>query len=182
VLFRSFLRAEQFNTIGMLMLLVSMAWAYFYFNDYLVPWYGGDVWEKLVQEYTEKGPLAYLWYTMLIVNIVIPWATLWNRKWRQTPWLLAVVGFGINIGMYIERYIIIPVTVTINRMPFTWRQYYPRVEIPLTIGTFALFLLLYMLASRVIPLVPVWEVQEGQEAHLIRKIGKAEVSTLSEME
>jgi molybdopterin-containing oxidoreductase family membrane subunit len=177
-----FLRKEQFNTIGMLMLLVSMAWAYFYFNDYLVPWYGGDVWEKLVQEYTEKGPLGYLWYTMLFCNIVAPWAVLWNKKWRQTPWLLAIVGLLINVGMYLERYIIIPVVVTINRMPFTWRQYEPRIEIPMTIATFALFLLLYMLASRIIPLVPVWEVQEGQEAHLIRKVGKAEVSTLSDLE
>src|SRR6476620_4313417 len=72
----------------------------------------------------------------------------------------AVVGVLINVGMYIERYIIIPVGVTITRMPFVWRQYYPRIEIPMTIGTFALFLLLYMLASRLIPLVPVWEVQE----------------------
>jgi Ni/Fe-hydrogenase subunit HybB-like protein len=180
--YKYFIRAEQFNTIGMLMLLVSMAWAYFYFNDYLVPWYGGDVWDKLVQEYTEKGPLAYLWFTMLIVNIAVPWATLWNKKWRETPWLLAIVGLLINVGMYLERYIIIPVGVTINRMPFTWRQYYPRIEIPMTIGTFALFLLLYMLASRLIPLIPVWEVQEGQEAHLIRRIGKAEISTLSDME
>jgi molybdopterin-containing oxidoreductase family membrane subunit len=52
----------------------------------------------------------------------------------------------------------------------------------MTIGTFALFLLLYMLASRVIPLVPVWEVQEGQEAHLLRKVGRTEVSTLSDLE
>jgi molybdopterin-containing oxidoreductase family membrane subunit len=168
--------------MGMLMLLVSMAWAYFYFNDYIVPWYGGDKWEKLVQEYTEKGPLGYLWYTMLIVNIAVPWATLWNKKWRETPWLLAIVGLLINVGMYLERYIIIPVGVTINRMPFTWRQYEPRIEVPMTIGTFALFLLLYMLASRLIPLIPVWEVQEGQEAHMIRKIGKAEISTLSDME
>jgi molybdopterin-containing oxidoreductase family membrane subunit len=180
--YKYFIRAEQFNTIGMLMLLVSMAWAYFYFNDYLVPWYGGDVWDKLVQEYTEKGPLAYLWYTMLIVNIAVPWATLWNKKWRETPWLLAIVGFLINIGMYLERYIIIPVGVTINRMPFTWRQYEPRIEIPMTIGTFALFLLLYMLASRIIPLIPVWEVQEGQEAHLLRRVGRTEVSTLSDLE
>ena len=180
--YKYFIRAEHFNTIGMLMLLVSMAWAYFYFNDYLVPWYGGDRWDKLFQEYAEKGPLWYLWYTMLICNIVVPWAILWNRKWRQTPWLLAIVGFLINIGMYLERYIIIPVGVTINRMPFTWRQYYPRIEIPMTIGTFALFLLLYMLASRLIPLIPVWEVQEGQEAHTLRKIGKAEIPTLSEME
>jgi len=180
--YKYFIRPEHFNTMGMLMLLVSMAWAYFYFNDYIVPWYGGDKWDKLVQEYTEKGPLAYLWFTMLIVNIVIPWATLWNKKWRETPWLLAIVGLLINVGMYIERYLIIPVGVTINRMPFTWRQYYPRIEIPMTIGTFALFLLLYMLASRLIPLIPVWEVQEGQEAHMIRKMGKAEISTLSDME
>ena len=180
--YKYFIRAEQFNTIGMLMLLVSMAWAYFYFNDYLVPWYGGDVWDKLVQEYTEKGPLAYLWYTMLIVNIAVPWSVLWNKKWRETPWLLAIVGFLINIGMYLERYIIIPVGVTINRMPFTWRQYEPRIEIPMTIGTFALFLLLYMLASRIIPLIPVWEVQEGQEAHLLRRVGRTEVSTLSDLE
>jgi len=42
------------------MLIVSMAWAYFYFNDYLVAWYGGDRWEKLLQEFTERGPQAYL--------------------------------------------------------------------------------------------------------------------------
>ena len=180
--YKYFIRPEHFGTIGMLMLLVSMAWAYFYFNDYIVPWYGGDKWDKLVQEYTEKGPLAYLWFTMLFVNIVVPWSILWNKKWRETPWLLASVGVLINIGMYIERYIIIPVGVTITRDPFTWRQYYPRIEIPMTVGTFAFFLLLYMLASRVIPLIPVWEVQEGQEAHLIRKIGKAEISTLSDME
>jgi Ni/Fe-hydrogenase subunit HybB-like protein len=180
--YKYFIRAEHFNTIGMLMLLVSMAWAYFYFNDYLVPWYGGDVWDKLVQEYTEKGPKAYLWYTMLTCNIAVPWFILWNRKWRETPWLLAIAGFLINVGMYLERYIIIPVGVTINRMPFTWRQYEPRIEIPMTIGTFALFLLLYMLASRLIPLIPVWEVQEGQEAHILRKVGKTEVSTLMDLE
>jgi molybdopterin-containing oxidoreductase family membrane subunit len=180
--YKYFIRAEHFNTIGMLMLLVSMAWAYFYFNDYLVPWYGGDVWEKLFQEYTEHGPKAYLWYMMLICNIAVPWLFLWNKKWRETPWLLSIVGALINVGMYLERYIIIPVGVTINRMPFTWRQYEPRIEVTMTVGTFALFLLLYMLASRLIPLIPVWEVQEGQEAHAIRKVGKAHVSTLSDLE
>ena len=180
--YKYFIRAEHFNTMGTLMLLVSMAWAYFYFNDYLVPWYGGDVWDKLFQEYAEKGPKAYLWYTMLICNIAVPWLLLWNRKWRETPWLLAIVGMLINVGMYLERYIIIPVGVTINRMPFTWRQYEPRIEITMTIGTFAFFFLLYMLASRLIPLIPVWEVQEGQEAHTLQKVGKTHVSTLMDLE
>jgi len=177
-----FLRAEHFNTLGKLMLMVSMAWAYFYFNDYLVPWYGGDKWDKLVQEFAEKGPVAWLWFTMLICNIAVPWMILWNKRWRQTPWLLAIVGALVNIGMWIERYEIIPVGVTINRMPFTWRLYEPRIEIPMTIGTVALFLLLYMLASRLIPLVPVWEVQEGQENHTLRRVGKASVPAISELD
>ncbi len=177
-----FLRPEHFNLLGKLMLMVSMAWAYFYFNDYLVPWYGGDVWEKILNNFIQTGPVWYLWYTMLFCNIVVPWATLWNGRWRRTPWLLAIVGLVINVGMWLERYIIIPETLTINRMPFTWRLYVPALEIFLTIGTFSLFLLLYMLASRVIPLIPVWEVQEGQVAHSLRRVGQAELPAVTSIE
>ena len=73
-------------------------------------------------------------------------------------------------------------SLTVNRMPFTWRIYIPGVEIPLSIGTLAFFILLYMIASRLIPLVPVWEVQEGQLAHRLRKVGKAVVPLVSELE
>ncbi len=177
-----FLRPEHFDLLGMLMLLVSMAWAYFYFNDYIVPWFAGDKWDKILNAFIQTGPEWYLWYTMLFCNIVVPWAILWNKKWRRTPWLLAIVGFFINIGMWLERYIIIPETLTINRMPFTWRIYVPSIEIALTIGNFAFFFLLYMLASRLIPLIPVWEVQEGQESHILRKIGKAKVPAVSEID
>jgi molybdopterin-containing oxidoreductase family membrane subunit len=95
---------------------------------------------------------------------------------------MLVVGIVINVGMWIERFIIIPVSLNITRMPFTWRSYHPSIEIPLTIGTFALFMLLYMLASRLIPLVPVWEVQEGQSAHILRKVGKAVIPTVSNVD
>ena len=95
---------------------------------------------------------------------------------------MLVTGIVINIGMWIERFIIIPVSLNITRMPFTWRVYKPSIEIPLTIGTFALFMLLYMLASRLIPLVPVWEVQEGQSAHILRKVGKAVIPTVSNVD
>jgi len=177
-----FIRAEHFDFLGKLSLIISMAWAYFFFNDYLVPWYGGDKFDRLLQDFHEKGPLSWVWVTMLICNIVIPWAILWNKRWRRTPWLMAIIGIVVNIGMWIERFVIIPMSLTITRMPFTWRIYKPGVEIPLTIGTFALFMLLYMVASRLIPLIPVWEVQEGQEAHTLRKVGKTTIPTVSEID
>jgi Ni/Fe-hydrogenase subunit HybB-like protein len=177
-----FLRLEHFDFLGKLSLVISMAWAYFYFNDYIVPWYGGDTVEKELLHFQEHGPAAWLWYTMLICNIAIPWIILWNKNWRRIPWLMAFIGISVNIGMYIERYIIIPVSVTVTRTPFTARLYEPAIEIPITIGMFAFFLLLYMIASRLIPLIPVWEVEEGQAAHSLRKVGKADVVSLSEIE
>ncbi len=177
-----FIRGEHFEALGMLMLLVSMAWAYFFFNDYMVQWYGGDKWTQQLLHFHEGGPLGWMWFAMLVFNVVIPWATLWNKKWRSNPWLLFGVGLLINVGMWFERYIIIPISLTINRMPFTWRMYTPGVEIPLGIGTVAFFILLYMAASRLIPLIPVWEVQEGQMAHSLKTYGRETVVTVSELE
>ena len=177
-----FIRREHFDALGKLMLIVSFAYAYFFFNDYIVQWYGGDRATDDLLHWLEAGPMAWMFWQMIGFNIVLPWLTLWNKRIRQTPWLLALIGLLINVGMYWERYIIVPVMLTINRMPFTWRLYEPRIEIFLTIGTFAMFLLFYMIASRLIPLIPVWEVQEGQMTHSLRKVGKAHVPTISEFE
>jgi len=177
-----FIRGEHFEGLGMLMLLVSMAWAYFFFNDYMVQWYGGDKWTQQLLHFHEAGPLGWMWFAMLVFNVAIPWVTLWNKKWRSNPWLLFTVGLLINVGMWFERYIIIPISLTINRMPFTWRMYTPGVEIYLGIGTVAFFILLYMGASRLIPLIPVWEVQEGQMAHSLKTYGRETVVTVSELE
>jgi Ni/Fe-hydrogenase subunit HybB-like protein len=177
-----FIRPEHFDGLGKLMLMITMTWGYFFFNDYIVEWYGGDSIARTLQKFLESGPLAWIFFLMLICNFAIPILTLWNRNIRRTPWAMFVIGLIINIGMWLERYIIIPGSLTINRMPFTWRIYFPRVEVFLTIGTFALFILLYMLASRLIPLVPVWEVQEGQLAHSLHKFGKTRVASKAEIE
>ena len=177
-----FIRAEHFDALGKLMLVVSMAWAYFFFNDYTVQWYGGDKFTHVLLHFHEAGPLGWMWFGMLISNVAIPWLLLWNKKIRRNPGLLFIIGLFINVGMWIERYIIIPISLTINREPFTWRLYKPGIEIVLGIGTLAFFILLYMIASRLLPLVPVWEVQEGQLAHGLRRVGKATVTSVSELE
>jgi Ni/Fe-hydrogenase subunit HybB-like protein len=177
-----FIRPEHLDAIGKLMLIISMGWAYFYFNDYIVQWYGGDKWTDMLGHFQEEGPMAWMWMLMIIFNVAIPWLTLWNKSIRRNPALLFTIGLLINVAMWFERYIIIPVSLTINRQPFTWRLYQPGVEIPLSIGTLAFFILLYMLASRLIPLVPVWEVQEGQLAHSVRMYGKETVVTVSDLE
>jgi molybdopterin-containing oxidoreductase family membrane subunit len=177
-----FIRPEHLDALGKLMLIVSMTWAYFFFNDYMVQWYGGNKFTDELLHFHEAGPLGWMWFGMLICNVAIPWLTLWNKSIRRTPALLFTVGLLINVGMWFERYIIVPISLTINFVPFTWRTYEPGVEVPLGIGTLAFFIFLYMGASKLIPLVPVWEVQEGQMAHSVRKFGKETVVTVSDLE
>jgi Ni/Fe-hydrogenase subunit HybB-like protein len=177
-----FIRPEHLDSIGKLMLVVSMAWAYFFFNDYMVQWYGGDRFTEMMLHFHEAGPAGWIWFLMLICNVAVPWLLLWNKKVRQTPWAIFTIGLLINVGMWAERYVIIPVTLSVNRMPFAWGDYTPGIEVPIFIGTIALFALMYMVTSRLIPLVPVWEVQEGQMAHSVRRFGKETVVTVSELE
>jgi Ni/Fe-hydrogenase subunit HybB-like protein len=177
-----FIRAEHFDAVAKLMLIFSFTWTYFYFNEYLLAWYGGDLSDIYVWNALTKGPYAWLWFLMLICNIGVPCLTLWNKKIRRTPWMMFAIGFVINIGMYTERFLIVPGMITRNRFPFTWDSYYPRIELVISFGSLCLFLLLYALASRLIPLIPVWEVQEGQIAHTVRQIGKMKVPSVGEVE
>jgi molybdopterin-containing oxidoreductase family membrane subunit len=177
-----FIREEHFDALGKLVLVFSFTWSYFYFTEYLLAWYGGDLSDQYVWYALTRGPYAWLWYMMLTFNIVIPWLTLWSRKVRRTPWLMFAIGLVINLGMYIERYLIVPAMISRNRFPFTWDDYYPRIELVISVGSLCLFMLLYVLATRLIPLIPVWEVQEGQMAHTMRRIGKTEVPSVSEVE
>jgi Ni/Fe-hydrogenase subunit HybB-like protein len=177
-----FLREEHFNALAILVLVFSFTWTYFFFNDYLVEWYGGNWVGEQLLSFHARGPVAPLWYAMLLFNIVIPWLTLWSGRVRRSPIALFLITIGINIGMYLERYIIVTGFLRINALPFDWGTYTPTIEIPVFIGTVALFALLYVLASRVIPLIPVWEVIEGQLSHTRRRIGKVMVTSVAEWE
>jgi Ni/Fe-hydrogenase subunit HybB-like protein len=176
-----FLRAEHFNGMGKLMLILSFTWAYFYFNDYLVPWYGQEPAEKAINQLLTHGYAAPFWYLMLFANIVLPWATLWSKKIRTTPWALFIISVFIQIGMYIERYLIVPAGLGVNDLPYNWGLYIPHLpESLITVCAFAFVIFMYMLFTRIFPIIPLWEVYEGQVLHSLRRIGKAVVPSKGE--
>jgi molybdopterin-containing oxidoreductase family membrane subunit len=178
-----FLRKEHFDALAKLVLIFSISWAYFFFNDYLVEWYGGEWVGHQLLYLQARGALAPFWYLMLFCNIVVPVGTLWSKRVRQSPTALFFIALIIQVGMYMERFLIIPGFLQRQRLPFDWGEYNPRpVELSIALGTLALFCLLYVLASRVIPLIPVWEVLEGQLSHSRRRIGKTVVTSVAELE
>jgi molybdopterin-containing oxidoreductase family membrane subunit len=178
-----FLRPEHFDGMGKFLLLLSFTWAYFYFNDYLAPWYGGAPADKALSNLLQRGSGAPFWYLMLFCNILVPWATLWNKKIRRSVGALFFISVLVNVGMYLERVIIIPIGLGINELPFDWGQY--RLQLPetlITIGAFSLVGFLYVLFTRFFPVIPMWEVYEGQILQGVRRIGKALVPSRSDPE
>jgi hypothetical protein len=102
---------------------------------------------------------------------------------RRSVLAICIVAVFVNIGMYLERYLIIPVTLGRNELPFDWGTYILHLpETLVTIGAFALIAFLYLLFSRIFPLIPVWEVYEGQVMEGLRRIGRAMVPTRAEPE
>jgi molybdopterin-containing oxidoreductase family membrane subunit len=178
-----FIRPEHFDGLGKLILVFSMAWAYFFFNEYLLHWYGGEKVIRDILTLHATGDSAWVWYVMLICNVAIPWLTLWNRRIRRSPVAMFIITLLVNVGMFAERYTIIPLTMGHQRSPFNWGEYAPRLpEISIVFGTFCLFMLLYTVMTRLIPMIPVWEVIEGQMAHKRTKVGKTEVTTITELD
>jgi molybdopterin-containing oxidoreductase family membrane subunit len=177
-----FLRHEHFDGMGKLLLVLSLAWDYFYFNDLIVSWYGQEPVEKAILATLTSGNsiASYLFYLMLFSNVQVPIALVFKRV-RASMFGLFVVSLFVQVGMYIERVIIVPVSLGQNWLPASWGTYVLRLpETLVTIGAFGLVIFLFFAASRLIPFIPVWEVQEGQALHSLRRIGRALVSTRTE--
>ncbi len=178
-----FIRNEHLGSLAKLVLVFSFVWTYFFFADFLTEWYGGDAAGHQILALQTSGQMAPFWYTMLFCNIVVPWLTLWNRRVRNSPIALLLITLAINVGMFLERYIIVTGFLRRNHLPFNWGDYSPSVvEISIAVGALATFLLLYALLSRLVPLIPVWEVREGQLARSLRRVGRAKLKTMTELE
>ncbi len=175
-----FIREEHFNAMGIFLMILSIAWTYFYFNEWIVTWYGNLPAEKAILNML-MGDLGPLFYLMLFANIIVPLGTLWSKRVRTSLPAMFVIAMFVQIGMYLERILIIPGFLSRPELPFNWVNYTPHwPEITITIATFAFLGFLYILWSRVAPIIPLWEVHEGQALQTTRRIGRAVLPTRTE--
>jgi len=94
---------------------------------------------------------------------------------------MVVIAIFVQIGMYLERYLIVPVFLGYNELPFSWGIFVPRAGVILTIAAFAFVVLGYLVFSRFFPLIPAWEILEGQILQGLRRIGRALMPTRTDL-
>ena len=166
-LLRKFLHLEEyllpihFENLGKLLLVMSLLWFYFVFSERLTGWYGNESSEMAVFWLTQRGPFAPLFWTMVFCNFLIPFPLLAIKKFRTITGT-AIASATVVVGMWIERFLIIVPSLSHKYLAYSWGSYRPTwVEITITAGTFAAMALLYMLFSKVVPIISVWELKAG---------------------
>ncbi len=159
---QEYFKPVHFRNLGALLLVMTLLWFYFTFAEFLTTYYGGEPSHMVVFDAKLWGPYAPLFWTMVACCFVIPFAILAPNRTRNIPGTV-IASISVMIGMWLERYLIVVPTLANPRLAYPRGVYYPSwVELSLTAGCFAGFILLYALFSKVFPIISVWEIREGR--------------------
>ena len=157
-----YLRPIHFDNLGKLLLMMSLLWFYFVVAERLTIWYGNEASEMAVFWLTQRGSFAPLFGLMVACNFLIPFPLLAIKKLRTITGTV-IASSTIVAGMWLERFLIIVPSLARKYLPYTWGTYRPTwVEITITLGTFAAMALLYMLFSKFVPIISIWELKVGE--------------------
>jgi Ni/Fe-hydrogenase subunit HybB-like protein len=162
---RKFYHLEDLVTIRHLdimakvMLGTGLIVAYGYLIEAFLAFYSGDQYEIYMMTNRFKGPYAPLYWMLISCNIIIP-QLLWSKKVRRNVGLLFVLSLVVNTGMWLERFVIIVISLSRDFIPSSWGMYYPtKWDWATYIGTFGLFFTLFFLFIRVLPMISIVEVR-----------------------
>lgn len=160
-----YLHAVHFDNLAKLLLLMSLLWGYFVTAERLTVWYGNEPHEMAVFWATQRDAFAPLYWTMVVCNFVVPVTILSFRRLRTIPGAV-IASFGVLIGMWLERFLIIVPSLSHKQLPYTWGDYTPQpVEIIIMTSTFAAMALLYTLFAKAVPIISIWELKVGNQPH-----------------
>lgn len=161
-----YLRPVHFNNLGILLLVMTLLWFYFTFTEYITVYYGGEPIHMTIFWSKFTGRFAPYFWGMFLFCFVIPLPLLSLRKTR-TPSGTLIASISVIIGMWLERFVIVVPTLTNPRLPNEAVIYFPTwVEWSVLAGCVSFFILLYMIFTKVFPIVSIWEVREGREKSL----------------
>jgi Ni/Fe-hydrogenase subunit HybB-like protein len=161
-----YLTAHHFDNLAKLLLLMSLLWLYFTVAENLTAWYGNEPKEMNVFGSRARGPFAPYFWIMVFCNFVLPFVLLSIRRLRSIR-TVTIASVTVLIGMWLERYLIIVPTLSMPRLAAAWGHYSPTwVEISISVATFATMAVLYLIFSKLFPIVSVWEF----EPHPMEKV------------
>jgi molybdopterin-containing oxidoreductase family membrane subunit len=155
-----YITIDHFEAIAKILLFTSLIITYTYIVEHGLSFYGHNPFERDQYLYRMFGDYRLLYAIMIICNSLLPLTLFLRRLRRSLPWLL-VLGILVNIGMWLERFVIIVASLAHDFDSYAWGTYnFSWVEFGITVGSFGLFFLLFLLFARLLPVLAVTEIKE----------------------
>jgi len=162
---RHFYGLEDFVTLrhlqnsAKIMLATGMIVAYGYIIEIFMSWYGGNNYDKFVTWTRMHGPYRWLYIFLILLNVGIP-QVLWVRRVRNSPLLLFIVSLDVLVGMWLERAVIVIVSLHRDFLTSSWGMYYPtKWDWSTFLGTIGFFFLCMLLFLRILPMISIFEMR-----------------------
>ena len=175
---QEYIRPEHFDALGRLLIVVATAWFFFFVMEFLFGLYSLEADEIAVKHFlTDQAPWSWWFLTFVGVTYFIP-VSMWLFKGiRRNAMLMVIACVFVNIGMWLERFlIIVPGLAQKQTFNFVWYTYAPSpVEIVIVLGTFCLVSMLLLLFAKFFPLIPLYDIKEGEILRTEIQIGRRKV-------
>ena len=152
--------ARHLRNMGVVMLATGMVVAYGYLMEIFTAWYSGDIFEQYMTMNRMFGPYGYMYWLLILFNILIP-QLLWVRRLHANVPVLFLIAISVNIGMWLERYVIVVTSLHRDFMPSAWGMYSGTiVDYAVLAGSIGLFVCLLFLFIRFLPMISIFEMRE----------------------
>jgi molybdopterin-containing oxidoreductase family membrane subunit len=154
-----FITERHLNNMAKIMLTSGLIVGYGYLMEKIMAWYSANPYEMFMMDNRMGGPYASYYWALILCNIIVP-QLLWVKKLRTNPLVLFVVAMFINVGMWLERFIIVVTSLHRDFMPSSWDMYHGTFWDWITyIGTIGMFIALFFMFIRGLPMISIHEVR-----------------------
>jgi Ni/Fe-hydrogenase subunit HybB-like protein len=147
------------DNMAKVMLATGEIVAYSYIFEAFIAWYSGNQYEMFAIWNRMTGPYRWTYWTLIFCNLVFP-QLLWFKKLRTNVVWLFIIAMDVLVGMWLERYIIVVVSLHRDFLPSSWGIYEPTIwDVATFVGTIGLFFFLFFLFIRSLPMISIFEVR-----------------------
>jgi molybdopterin-containing oxidoreductase family membrane subunit len=176
---KDFITDKHMDFCAKVMLGTGLLVSYGYFCELWMAWYSHSIyeWDTTLQR-VWYGPYAWAYWVLILTNTLIP-QLLWINPLRKNMYSLFFIALSVHIGMWFERYVIV-ITLSRDHLPSSWGRYAPTEwDYMLFIGTIGMFITLFSLFVRFVPMLSITELREllphaqgGRDGHAVMENAK----------
>ncbi|MGD1155286.1 MAG: NrfD/PsrC family molybdoenzyme membrane anchor subunit [Terriglobia bacterium] len=155
-----FITLRHLENMAKILLATGLIVAYGYVMETFMAFYSGSTYDRSMIMNRMTGPYAGIYWLLITCNIAIPLTTLWSAKLRRNVAALFVISLIVQMGMWLERFVIVVTSLHRDFMPSAWGMYYPTIWDWATFaGSIGLFLTLFFLFIRFLPMISIFEMR-----------------------